>query len=118
MRTPDGHLFFLSFAKNPQTLERNGALGEIRTHNLLIRRTNFLKIYNYLKITATIKSRLCRFFIVGDYFGLLLKFVAECPKSVPQNYNLIRQVNYLDILRKCFQHQACLFYTICKYEEE
>jgi hypothetical protein len=86
MRTPDGHLFFLSFAKNPQTLERNGALGEIRTHNLLIRRTNFLKIYNYLKITVTIKSRLCRFFIVGDYSDLLPKFMAKFPTSVPWKF--------------------------------
>jgi hypothetical protein len=50
----------------------------------------FTKNHNYLKIMATIKSRLCSFFLVGGYSDLLPKFVAKCPTSVAQKKSKLR----------------------------
>jgi hypothetical protein len=38
-------------------------------------------------MTATMKSRLYSFFIVGGYSDLLPKFVAKCPTSVPWKFS-------------------------------
>ena len=78
MRTPDGHLFFISFTNNPQSLMRVGALGEIRTHNLLIRSQMLypieLRVHLYKSnlgdFDFCLEKKLCRTFFSRIFSGV------------------------------------------------